>query len=414
MGMCNFESGGMNNGCDFMPAYVVKVITVLRDAGFQAYAVGGCIRDTVIGKKPSDWDVSTSAKPEEMLELFEKTIPTGIHYGTVTVIIDKQSVEVTTFRLDGEYKDGRKPDSVVFVSDIIQDLSRRDFTMNAMAMGPDGEVIDPYGGRRDISLRIIRCVGDPDVRFSEDALRMLRALRFAAVLNFDIHADILKSIEKLAPLAEQLSPERVRDELEKVLMSRKPELAEDMINYRLLSKYILPGKVELSPIASLPQDNEIRWCAFSFLVSSAGQTRFSVESLLRELRLPGKIVQNANLAAKIAEQMPCDGMGIRMLIAMYGEKCVELAAWCAEASGKKGTMKNVRKEISLRLAVSVQDLDIDGNLIKNLGFSGKEIGMVLKWLSSEATLGKVKNNRGDLLAKAETLTRREKNGEGIG
>ncbi len=399
----------MSGVCGHMPEYAVKVIEALRSAGVLAYAVGACVRDSLIGREPSDWDVSTSAKPEEISALFEKTVPTGISYGTVTVIIDEYSVEVTTFRQDGEYSNGRKPDSIVFVSDITQDLSRRDFTMNAIAMGPDGEIIDPFGGREDISSRIIRCVGEPEQRFSEDALRMLRAFRFAAVLNFHIDEEILKAIAKSAHLAQRLSSERIRDELEKILMSPRPELVSDIVKYGLLSKYILPGKIGLSPIEALPKDNETRWCVFSFLVCLSGLTHFTADGLLKELKLPGKLIYAAGTAVKIAEWMPCGCKDIRMALAVYGNRCVELAAWCAEAAGKAGTWESVMKEISLGLAVPVNKLDIDGNAIKDLGFSGREIGAVLAHLSREATFENVRNKREDLLAMAEMLAKREKN-----
>ena len=171
-----------------LPPQVEHVINILSETGFQAYAVGGCVRDCLMGLEPLDWDISTAAKPADIIKVFRKhrVIETGIKHGTLTVIIDGLSMEITTFRIDGEYTDFRRPDSVEFTSDLMLDLSRRDFTMNALAYSPDEGVIDRFGGGDDIRNKIVRCVGDADARFNEDALRIIRGLRFASVLDFEI------------------------------------------------------------------------------------------------------------------------------------------------------------------------------------------------------------------------------------
>ena len=178
---------------------------------------GGCVRDTLMGRRPNDWDVATSAAPEAVQSLFRRTVPTGLRHGTVTVLYGGGRCEVTTYRVEGAYSDHRRPDSVRFTPSLSDDLSRRDFTINAMAMDASGNVTDPFGGREDISRRIVRCVGEPRERFEEDALRMLRAVRFAAKLGFEIEAGTRCAIRRCAPLAASLSAERVAGELSGVL-----------------------------------------------------------------------------------------------------------------------------------------------------------------------------------------------------
>ena len=190
-----------------LPEQVVFLTGKLESAGFEAYAVGGCVRDTLMGRIPSDWDMCTSASPDQMKRVFSDmhVVETGLRHGTLTVVLDHVPYEITSFRLEGAYTDHRRPDSVTFVTDLREDLSRRDFTVNAMAAGMDGSVIDMFGGQDDISSRLIRCVGDPEERFREDALRVLRALRFASVLDFDIEEETAEAALKLAPTLSMVS-----------------------------------------------------------------------------------------------------------------------------------------------------------------------------------------------------------------
>ena len=188
-----------------IPGGVAALCARLRSAGREAYPVGGCVRDLLLGRTPGDWDVTTSARPEEVMALFERTVPTGIKHGTVTVLTGAGGVEVTTFRAEGGYADGRHPDAVTFGGDLAGDLSRRDFTINAMALGPDGAVIDPFGGRADLKAGLIRCVGEPERRFVEDALRMLRAVRFSAQLDFAIEGATAEALRKNAGLNGEVS-----------------------------------------------------------------------------------------------------------------------------------------------------------------------------------------------------------------
>ena len=179
-----------------LPKNVNKIIHVLEEHGFQAYAVGGCIRDSLLGRTPHDWDITTSALPEQVKDLFKKTVDTGIQHGTVTILLDGEGYEVTTYRLDGEYEDSRHPKEVTFTSLLSEDLKRRDFTVNAMAYNEKDGLVDLFGGQKDMEEKVIRCVGDPLERFTEDALRILRAVRFAAQLGFSIEE---RTRESLSP-----------------------------------------------------------------------------------------------------------------------------------------------------------------------------------------------------------------------
>ena len=206
-----------------LPTKVKQIISKLEKADFEAYAVGGCVRDSILGRSPEDWDITTSAKPEEVKRLFNATIDTGLQHGTVTVVIEKEGFEVTTFRLDGDYTDGRHPDRVAFTSSLTEDLRRRDFTINAMAYSEKRGLIDEFDGERDLEDGVIRAVGDACERFSEDALRMLRAIRFAGQLNFKIADETFDAIKELSQNIAKVSVERIAKELEKLLLSGNPE-----------------------------------------------------------------------------------------------------------------------------------------------------------------------------------------------
>lgn len=206
-----------------MPGKVNKIIGVLQEAGFEAYAVGGCIRDSLLGRTPNDWDITTSAKPMEVKALFSHTIDTGIQHGTVTILLDREGFEVTTYRIDGEYEDGRHPKEVSFTGSLEEDLKRRDFTINALAYNETVGLIDIFEGQKDLKDGIIRCVGNAEERFTEDALRMLRAIRFSAQLGYRIEENTLTAIHKQAGNLEKISAERIQTELLKLMVSPHPD-----------------------------------------------------------------------------------------------------------------------------------------------------------------------------------------------
>lgn len=206
-----------------IPSKVETIIHTLEEAGFEAYAVGGCVRDSILGRVPDDWDITTSAKPEQVKALFSRTVDTGLQHGTVTVLLGKEGFEVTTYRLDGEYEDGRHPKEVTFTGSLSEDLKRRDFTINAMAYNPASGLVDLFGGISDLENRIVRCVGNPLERFQEDALRMMRAVRFSAQLGFSIEEKTKAALKVLAHNLKQVSAERIQVELVKLLVSPHPD-----------------------------------------------------------------------------------------------------------------------------------------------------------------------------------------------
>ena len=211
-----------------LPQKVQTILNTLHNAGYEAFIVGGCVRDSLIGRTPGDWDITTSARPEEVRGLFRRTIATGIQHGTVTVMLGAEGFEVTTYRTDGAYSDSRHPDSVSFVSTLQEDLSRRDFTVNAMAYEPRAGLVDLFGGLKDLEQGLIRAVGDPAARFTEDALRMMRAVRFSAQLGFEIEPATFSAIRPLAPRLQFVSRERIQAEINKLLLSGHPEYFEKM------------------------------------------------------------------------------------------------------------------------------------------------------------------------------------------
>ena len=235
-----------------MPKNVDTAINLLQSAGFEAYAVGGCVRDSLLGKTPNDWDITTSAKPEDMKSVFVNfhCIDTGIKHGTVTVVIDGEPLEITTFRLDGEYEDNRHPKSVTFTSNLGADLGRRDFTVNAMAYSKMTGTVDLFGGKNDLKNKIIRCVGDPDRRFNEDALRILRALRFASALDFEIEEKTAQSLLKNRALLGNISEERIAKELLKLVCGKGAKRI--LTDFAPVLFEILP---ELQPMYKNSHDN---------------------------------------------------------------------------------------------------------------------------------------------------------------
>ena len=234
-----------------LPEKVHNIIETLQSAGYEAYAVGGCVRDSLLGRTPNDWDITTSARPEETKRLFPRTIDTGIQHGTVTVMMNKEGFEVTTYRIDGEYEDSRHPKEVTFTASLEEDLKRRDFTINAMAYNEQDGLVDIFGGIRDIKAGVIRCVGNAEERFTEDALRMLRAVRFSAQLGYRIEEATRDAIRRLAPSLQRISAERIQTELVKLVTSPHPDYLR--IAYETgITKEVLP---EFDLCMETPQNN---------------------------------------------------------------------------------------------------------------------------------------------------------------
>lgn len=270
-----------------VPADAEQIIEKLNEHGFEAYVVGGCVRDSLLGKEPEDWDITTSAKPGEVKAIFSRTIDTGIQHGTVTVMLNRQGYEVTTYRVDGEYEDGRHPKSVDFTTSLLEDLKRRDFTINAMAYNGREGLVDAFGGMEDLENRVIRCVGSAVNRFTEDALRILRAVRFSAQLDFRIEDETYEAISLIAPNLEKVSKERIATELTKLLLSGHPEKMK-RVSDTGASRYIsepffkaaVLSKGELRPLGCLPAVKYMRWAGF--LRREQGET---AADILRDLKM---------------------------------------------------------------------------------------------------------------------------------
>lgn len=260
---------------DFMkielPYNVKKIIAVLEQNGFEAYAVGGCVRDSLLGKEPKDWDITTSATPEQVKTLFKRTIDTGIQHGTVTIMMQHVGYEVTTYRIDGEYEDGRHPKQVVFTRNLVEDLKRRDFTINAMAYSDRTGIVDEFGGIADLRNGIIRCVGIAVERFTEDALRILRAVRFSAQLGFDIEEKTMEAIVQMSDALKKISRERIQAELDKLILSDHPERVKILEDTEIL-RHIFAGCTNVDAagtvdelaekLAQSEQDHYLRWAVF--------------------------------------------------------------------------------------------------------------------------------------------------------
>ena len=343
------------------PKYVLNILSALGSAGHEAVLAGGCVRDSLLGRRPSDWDAATSAPPEVVLGLFKRTAPTGLRHGTVTVLVSGRAVEVTTYRAEGAYSDHRRPDSVEFTGDLALDLSRRDFTMNAMAMGPEGDITDPFGGREDIARRLIRCVGEPERRFGEDALRMLRALRFSAQLGFDIDPRTDAAVTALAPTAAALSAERVRDEFLRALASPRPQRAWEMLTRGLLARFAA-AEGEAPPLAALPV--YARLAHLCFELERRGFIA-STEGFLTQLRLPRAEVRTAVRAAAILRSGSRD---YKRLLRDCGESAV-LAAYPKSRA--------LRRVLRGGECWDLAHLALDGDALRALGLSGREVGAAL-------------------------------------
>ena len=308
-----------------IPGNVERIIRTLNDHGYEAYAVGGCVRDTLLDRKPGDWDITTSARPQEVKELFRRTIDTGIQHGTVTVMMDRTGYEVTIYRIDGEYEDGRHPKQVEFTSSLIEDLKRRDFTINAMAYSHETGIVDEFGGVEDLNAKTIRCVGDPMERFTEDALRILRAIRFSAQLDFTIEEQTWNAIRVIAPNIAKVSKERIQVELTKLLLSDHPEKIREVYETGI-SPYIsenfdsLNWKMSEIP-TTLPKEKYVRWAGFLRCANA-----YDVNGTLMPQPIPSvtEVPESASRAVKILRDLKLDNDTIGRVKTLVSWSGVEL------------------------------------------------------------------------------------------
>lgn len=396
-----------------LPSPVSQALSRLNAAGFSAYAVGGCVRDWFLGLTPHDYDICTSAYPEEMKRVFaaDRTIETGIRHGTLTVLLDDMPLEITTFRVDGAYLDGRHPTSVQFTPSVEADLARRDFTINAMAYHPAEGFIDPFHGQDDCRAGLIRCVGDPARRFQEDALRMLRALRFSARLGFPIVEETAQAIFQLYPHLECISKERIAAELSGLLLADHCEAI--LACFAPVLFFLLPAlKNEdwprvLSSIALLPPSLPLRFAGLM-----QGCSASCAETLLRDLRLPNALTDAvATLIAWQSQTLSSEK--IQWLMMKLGperarqlllfQRAQKKAAGNPAADTQTQTMLLQLDALEAQQACySLKQLRLNGRDLAALGYQGAAIGQELNRLLEKVTLGQLPNETQALLLAAKS------------
>ena len=388
------------------PEYANSVLKTLENAGFEACFVGGCVRDMLLCRRPQDWDVCTSALPEDTERLFRRTIPTGKKHGTITVRRGGHSVEVTTYRAESAYVGHRRPEQVRFVPELREDLRRRDFTINAMALRLSGERIDPFDGQGDLRSGLIRCVGDPRERFEEDALRMFRAIRFAAKLGFSVEKQTLAAICENAPLAASLAPERVHTELEGILLSARPELLRELISVGLLERFLRRGEAlpDLARLRRLPKRRGPRWAGFCAALLKAERIDDTAR-FLRALRLDGETIRACTLGVEAARgRPPADAVDWKRLLSEIGEEAALCAASAVETTNGGAAVRRLRAVLRGGEPYSLRQLAVGGDDLKRLGFQGKTVGAVLCRLLEEVISDPRKNEKETLLSIANTLS----------
>ena len=430
-----------------LPRKVVLIIKNLQRHGYDAYAVGGCVRDSILNRKPEDWDITTSAKPEQVKRIFRRTVDTGIEHGTVTVLIGKDGFEVTTYRVDGLYEDGRHPKEVTFTSRLEEDLKRRDFTINAMAYNDDERLVDAFGGMRDLNYHLIRCVGDPKERFSEDALRILRAVRFSAQLAFPIEPETAEAIKSLAPNLEKISAERIQAELVKLLVSDHPERIQDACELGI-TKVVLPewddmvGVKQNTPhhkydvaahtvhaLQNVKNDKVLRLTMLFHDMGNPvmkttdenGRDHFKghaiaseqiAKTVMKRLKFDNDTIRKVTkLVAYHDYRMEPTGANVRRAMHEIGVElfpyylAVRLADTKAQSSyERRGKLENIiqirelyRNALRNKECVTLKDLAVTGTDLINLGIApGKELGTLLNELLDMVIEDPAWNQKGKL------------------
>ena len=408
---------------------MARILRTLEKAGFEAYAVGGCVRDTLLDRQPGDWDITTSARPREVKALFRRTIDTGIQHGTVTVLMREEDqqftgYEVTTYRIDGEYLDGRHPKEVIFTPSLHEDLARRDFTINAMAYNERAGIVDDFGGMEDLAAKQIRAVGNPAHRFQEDALRMLRAIRFSAQLDFGIEAETMAAVSALAPNLQKVSKERIATELTKLLLSKHPERLQLVFDTGL-APFVAVDFLKLSALPRLtgdvPAKKGLRW---GMLLR---ELPADTKRILRELKMDNDTIHYAlSFGQLFRDALPENETEIRRQMAAYGTEiwfdvlalrqalAAEGNVFRAEdaaAAGSPATRENLaalekagRKILRRGDCIAIGMLAVNGQDLMAAGVpKGPEIGRILQALLQDVLANPKRNERADLLGRLDAL-----------
>lgn len=381
------------------PKYVRAVLVALQGRGFPAYLVGGCVRDMLLGVSPQSWDICTGAQPEQIAEVFPDACRPGARSGAVTVLIDSHEVAVTSFRSSSAEAEPGQPDMVRFVGDLTADLSRRDFTMNAIALSADGMLADPFGGVEDIRRQLIRCVGVPEERFEEDPLRMFRALRFSARLGFTVDLFTMEGIRARAALAAGLPAERVRDELEKLLLTRSPETVYSLIELGLLAAYLspaLPDPAPLHKLVHLPRRAQYRWAGLCHVLLKAGSIQ-SPERFLSSLKLDHHTIRMAeDCCVMLASELPQSDLSKKRWLRRYGVEAVRCALSCRDVFIGGHESMELRRILKSGECFSLKHLAVSGDDLHALGLQGRALGEMLDFLL-EYVMEYPDNNRRELL-----------------
>lgn len=377
----------------FLPSDTEYIIETLQKNGYEAFAVGGCVRDMLNGDTPHDFDITTSAEPETVISLFEKTVPTGIKHGTVTVIINGVPNEVTTYRADGEYRDHRRPDSVIFVKSLREDLARRDFTVNAMAYNKVDGLKDFFGGREDINSRILRAVGEPERRFYEDALRIMRLFRFSSVLGFNIEENTLKAALEYAPTLKSVSAERIYSELLKTLCGKNPAALKPLTDIGGLGFL----GVNTSPdYGILPLLGSADTKLFAFLYSGGAE----VSPALDFLKVPNKTKRAAqDMLTLLNMPFPKTKPEIKEMLYLTSPSSAENYFDYKSAYGKDcAAARDMLTEIIKNgEPYRISELKIGGRDLKKCGISGRAIGETLEKLRRSVLKNPELNTRSELI-----------------
>jgi tRNA nucleotidyltransferase (CCA-adding enzyme) len=394
-----------------VPEAARRIIEQLNTSGFEAYVVGGCVRDSLLGRQPEDWDITTSAKPEQVKEIFNRTVDTGIQHGTVTVLIDHEGYEVTTYRIDGEYEDGRHPKSVEFTGSLLEDLKRRDFTINAMAYSDREGLVDAFDGVKDLESRVIRCVGNALDRFTEDALRILRAIRFSAQLDFNMEGETRAAISVIAPNMAKVSKERIQVELTKLLLSDHPgrlkDVYENGIGPYISEHFEAAGKrlFEAERIVGLPLKKHMRWSGFLRQEEPEDAVR-----ILRELKLDNETIQQTKTLVSLWKtEIPVHKPAIRQVMSGLSPElfkdllCFQKVFFQPPDNTRLKMVEQYSEEI-LRdgECVRLKDMAVTGRELIDAGMKpGPEMGAVLNYLFQMVLEQPECNNREYLMKSAE-------------
>ncbi|MEZ0537983.1 CCA tRNA nucleotidyltransferase [Caldicellulosiruptoraceae bacterium PP1] len=380
-----------------LPDYVLYTLKNLNNNGYLAYLVGGCVRDYLMGIEPNDFDIATNAKPDEVVKLFDKVIETGIRHGTVTVLFDKNKVEVTTFRTEGEYINFRRPKEVLFINSLYEDLKRRDFTINAMAYNPTEGIIDYFEGQKDIEKKIIRTVGDPKERFIEDALRILRCIRFATKFNFSIEERTYNALIEKCNLLDFISRERIVDELKKIINDKNALIGLDLLNKTKIGQKIttyyehIYNKIKNTQFIDIEKDYRLA-SFFSLLIN-----KDLILSEMNKLKLDNDNKKKAITLSALLINQDEDEIIKRTYFSFGYYESSKIIKAVAILKNKHEIYERFIKLYKSNKLISKDNLKINGEILVKLGFRGRQIGKILENITDLILHEKLSNSEKEII-----------------